>query len=103
MTKDELREEIRGQLLDRLDQEGTLGQFHLDLVEDYMALWDTKNALIEDVRRRGAVVPYTSNTGQVNEKKNESVGELLKVNGQMLKILESLGVKPGTAPDDDVL
>ena len=65
-----------------------------------MSLWDTKNALISDIEKRGAVVPYRSNTGQTNQKKNESVGELLKVNAQMLKILETLNFKPGLVVDD---
>ena len=95
-----LRNQIKANLLEELNRNGVFSKFYLDIVEDYMSLWDTKNALISDIEKRGAVVPYTSNTGQTNPKKNESVGELLKVNAQMLKILETLNFKPGLVVDD---
>ena len=45
-----------------------------------------------------------SNNGTTNKRKNDSVGDLLKVNGQMLKILDALGLDPEAdeaAPIDD--
>lgn len=94
MTKKELRSAIKQDLLNQLERNGTIGQYYTDLVDDYMTAWDTKNQLAADIRQRGAVVDYTSNTGQINKRKNESVNEFLKTNAQMLKLLDSIGIKP---------
>lgn len=101
MTAKSMRKLIKQDLLDQLERNGTYGRYYLDLVEDYMAMWDAKNALIEDIRQRGTVIEYTSNTGQTNPKKNESVGDLLKVNAQMTKLLDSLGISPAQVDADD--
>ena len=99
MTK---RSEIRKDLLDELERNGTVGKYYTDLVDDYMTLWDTKNLLKADVKERGAVVEYISNNGTVNKRKNESVGELVKVNDRMVKLLEALDITPdGAVTDDD--
>lgn len=98
MTK---RSEIRKDLLDELERNGTVGKYYTDLVDDYMTLWDTKNLLKADVKERGAVVEYISNNGTVNKRKNESVGELVKVNDRMVKLLEALGITPDGAVNDD--
>ena len=98
MTK---RSEIRKDLLDELERNGTVGKYYTDLVDDYMTLWDTKNLLKADVKERGAVVEYVSNNGTINKRKNESVGELVKVNDRMVKLLEALGITPDGAVNDD--
>ena len=98
MTK---RSEIRKDLLDELERNGTVGKYYTDLVDDYMTLWDTKNLLKADVKGRGAVDEYISNNGTVNKRKNESVGELVKVNDRMVKLLEALGITPDGAVNDD--
>lgn len=98
MTK---RSEIKKDLLDELERNGTVGKYYTDLVDDYMTLWDTKNLLKADVKERGAVVEYISNNGTVNKRKNESVGELVKVNDRMVKLLEALGITPDGAVNDD--
>ena len=89
-------------MLDELERNGTVGKYYTDLVDDYMTLWDTKNLLKADVKERGAVVEYISNNGTVNKRKNESVGELVKVNDRMVKLLEALDITPdGAVTDDD--
>ncbi len=101
--KSELREQIRQDLIDQLERQGIYGQHFLDLIEDYMALWDTKNALIEDIKKRGVMTKYQNGQNQWGFKKNDSVSELVKVNAQMLKILSELGLKATdvSAIDDD--
>lgn len=101
MTERALKKQIKQDLLDQLDRNGTHGDYYRDLVEDYMTLWETKNALTKDIGARGVVVEYISNTGQINMKKNESVGELLKVNAQMTKLLDALGITPAQVIGDD--
>lgn len=84
---------IKKALLDQLARNGMTGKHYVDLVNDYMRLWEVKTNLQEDIRTRGTKVEvYTATT--VNIKTNDSVLDLLKVNAQMLKILESLGIQP---------
>ena len=76
----------------------------MDLVDDYLALWDTKNLLIADIDARGACVKWDNGGGQEGFKKNDSISELVRVNAQMLKILSELGLKAvetKEAADDD--
>lgn len=95
----ELRNQIEKDLLDQLERNGTVGEHYKDLVGDYMSLWDTKNLLAADIKKRGAVIDYESNTGTINKRKNDSVGELVKVNMQMIKLLDAMGIKPAQAGD----
>lgn len=96
------RQELKYDLLDQLERNGTVGKYYEDLVEDYMNLWHTKNMLTEDIMERGVTVSYKNGENQYGTKKNESVEQLLKVNKQMLSLLDNLGVKPTqTVKDDD--
>ena len=94
-----LRAEIRQDLLDQLERNGTVGKYFTDLVEDYMKLWDAKNDLSADVEARGAKV-YVETATTRNLKTNDSVPDLLKVNAQMLKILDCIGIKPAQMDGD---
>lgn len=100
MARTDLREQIKNDLTEQLERNGTVGQFYQDLILDYMKLWDVKNMLIEDIDERGAVVDYVSNTGQANKKKNDSVTDLIKVNDRMIKLLDAIGITP-TQVDGD--
>ena len=92
-TKSGQREEIRRDLLDQLERNGTVGKFYTDLVEDYMGLYDIKTGLFEDIRARGEKVPVLTAAGlETGKKTNDSVPDLLKVSAQMLKIMDSLGL-----------
>ena len=95
------REAIEADLLDQLARNGTVGEYYTDLVSDYMDMWDTKNKLIKDIEERGAVVDYESNAGKINKRKNESVNEFLKVNAQMTKLLDAIGISPSKIEDGD--
>ena len=93
IESEKLRETIKTDLLDQLDRNGTIGKYYADLIEDYMSLWDAKTKLADDIKKRGAkVLVETANSANI--KTNDSVPDLLKVNAQMLKILDSIGVKP---------
>lgn len=95
------RNTIKKDLINQLAKNGNTSRFYLDLVDDYMNLWDTKNALFEDIEDRGVVVSYNNGGGQSGMKQNDSVPAVLKVNGQMTKILDSLGIKPSLVMVDD--
>jgi len=92
---------IKTDLLDQLERNGTVGQYYIDLVNDYMELWDTKKKLIADIKERGVTVKYQNGENQWGYKKNDSVEQLIKVNQQMLKLLDALGIKPSQDGDPD--
>lgn len=101
----ELYREIKNDLLDQLDRNGTTGKYYVDLVCDYMDLWITKCLLVEDIQERGVSVEYDNGGGQKGRKKNDSVEQRIKVNAQMLKLLSELGIKPtqtGGDGDDEM-
>lgn len=90
---------IKQDLIDQLERQGIFGQHYLDLINDYMELWEIKNRLIKDIKERGVAIRWeTYNKDgelvQSGYKKNESIAELNKTSAQMLKILNELGLKP---------
>lgn len=96
---------IRADLVGQLESSGATKEFYMDLVEDYMKLYETKTMLQNDIAERGVRVIYNNGGGQCGLKKNDSVELLLKVNTQMLKMLEALKISPTDVndPDDDEL
>lgn len=99
------RAAIRQDLIDQLDRNGTTGKYYADLVDDYMRLWDAKNGLLADIKSRGVKAEVIMTGGFSNFKTNDSVPDLLKVNAQMLKILDNLGISPaqnGGGDDEDM-
>lgn len=95
---------IRNDLIAQLEANGTAGKYYYDLIEDYMDLWVTKCLLVADIQTRGVSIKYNNGGGQLGVKKNESVEQRLKVNGQMLKLLSELGISPTqTGGGDDEL
>ncbi|HDR4948983.1 TPA: hypothetical protein QCR51_005632 [Bacillus cereus] len=92
-----LRDKIRDDLLGQMRSNGVIHGHFLDLVEDYMALWDIKNNLIADIKERG--VSVLGANGFL--KKNDSINELNKTGVHMMKILNELGLKTVSEDDDD--
>ncbi|MGG5463496.1 P27 family phage terminase small subunit [Clostridium sp. B9] len=90
---------IKQDLLKQLEEKGIFGKHYEDLINDYMALWNIKNRLIEDIDIRGVSVAW-NNGKQEGMKKNDSIPELNKTSAQMLKILNELGLKPSSKGDD---
>ena len=96
------RDEIREDLLEQLRERNVVESHFVDLVNDYMALWDIKNALIDDIKEKGVSVKYQNGANQWGYKKNDSVAELQRTNNQMLKLLSHLGLKPSRAEAEEV-
>jgi phage terminase small subunit len=90
-----LREKIKQSLIEQFKKNGEVSSHYLDLIDDYMALWDIKNNLIKDIAERGVSIEWNNGGGQCGFKRNDSVTELTKTNAQMLKLLNELGLKPG--------
>lgn len=93
LTKQEkLRNKVKKNLIQQLKLRGADIPVFLDLIEDYMSLWETKELLIADIRENGIRIRYDNGGGQVGEKDNPSVQLQVRVNAQMLKILAQLGI-----------
>ena len=97
-TKKETRTGVKKDLLDQLERNGVYGKHYLNLIDDYISLWEIKEKLIKDIKKRGVSIKWEtySKDGyllQSGYKKNDSIAELNKTNAQMLKILSELGLK----------
>jgi len=84
---------IKKDLIEQFKKNKISGDHYLDLINDYMAMWDIKNKLIKDIKDKGVSVKYQNGENQWGHKKNDSVGELNRINAQMLKVLDFLGLK----------
>ena len=83
---------IKNNLLSQLKSKGAHEGAYIDLVNDYMSMWQIKNQLIADINARGVQVKSFNSHGQEVYKKNDSIVELPKYNSQMLKLLNELGL-----------
>lgn len=99
----ERRQRIKESLLEQLEMKGADMDHFVDLVEDYMSLWDVKNDLLEDIKKRGVMYKDFSSVGIEMMKNNPSVRELVGINRQMLSILKDLDINTKTVAlfDDD--
>lgn len=86
------RKDIEESLIKQLESKRAAIDHFLDMINDYMSMWDMKNALISDINTRGVSYTDMSSTGVPMMKNNPSVKELVMVNKQMLSILKELGL-----------
>ena len=91
---DRKRSMIRNDLIRQLESKGADTKYYLNLVEDYMFLYDQKEMLQKNIEENGAIVEYVNSRGIPSRKKNEACDMLLKTNMQMLKTLEFLRINP---------
>ena len=104
------RKEVREDLIQQLSAKKANTKYFEDMVNDYMRLWDTKQKLAADIRKRGVVYTDKSSVGVEMLKNNPSVKELVNVNRQMLSILGTLSLttenvlreQPGDDADADL-
>lgn len=78
------------------------------MIEDYIFLVKLKEELQYDISINGIRYEAKTGNGYKTDKPNESVQNLLKVNAQMLKILQDLELKapeegPREGEGDDLL
>lgn len=100
------RQSIKKDLLKQLNDNGVRGNHYVDLIEDYMSMWDIKNQLIDNIKEKGVSIRYQNGENQYGFKKNDSISELNRTNRQMLTILNDLGLKAADIKvvdnDDDI-
>lgn len=86
-------EKIKTDLIQQLKKNGLSASFYQSLVDDYISMWRIKNKLLEDIEKRGVSIPWSNGPKQGGFKKNDSLTELNRINGSMLKILSDLGLR----------
>lgn len=97
-TKKQIRDAIELDLKNQLFASGNIGKQYDNLISDYMYFYDLKEKLQKDIKKNGLRVKTKNGNGIESEKDNASVGNLLKVNTQMLKILSDLNLKEPVSP-----
>lgn len=104
MKKTQEKEEInqiKQDLLEQLLDQGKIGKHFESLVEDYINLEKLKRDIQKDIDKNGLRIKVMTGNGFKSEKPNESVQNILKVNGQQLKILQDLDLKaPSKTPEE---
>ena len=100
-----LRKELRDSMIENLEARGHVEPIYLDMVEEYLELWDRRRTLSEDVKKRGVIVPDRRG----GETENRSISLGTQISKQMLSIYAALGFKeqassavPTGAEDDEL-
>lgn len=93
--------EIKASLIDQIERSGNDTPYFMDLVEDYMKLFIQKEICAADIEKRGITVVGIGSTGREVTKKNDSADILIRTNQQMLRLLDSMKIKPAEAAEDD--
>ena len=90
---EEIAVSIRTDLKIQLELQGKVGKHFDNMVEDYIYLYKLKEYLKQDIKDNGLRISSQTGNGYTTEKDNKSVDQIIKVNGQMLKILNDLELK----------
>lgn len=94
-------DDVYKSLVAQLEVKGADVEHFVDLVTDYMTLWDIKEKLEEDIEERGTLFEGEDAMGEIVLKNNPSVKEFLNVNRQMLTILKQLEITTDTVSSVD--
>ena len=89
----EIADLIREDLKTQLDLQEKVGKHFDNMVEDYIYFYRLKEDLKYDIAENGLRIESQTGNGYKTEKDNKSVDQIIKVNGQMLKILNDLELK----------
>ena len=93
--------EIENSLLEQLAMLGAMKEHYIDLIRDYMGLWETKTELRKDIEEEGVSYKEYSSTGNLVKKNNPSVKDFVMVNKQMLSLLKELGISTANVGDGE--
>lgn len=84
--------DIKNSLLETLEKSNNNTPYFVNLVEDYMSFYETKEQAKAEIEDKGVMVEYQNGKNQNGYKKNDMIEVILKVNAQMIKILDKLGI-----------
>lgn len=90
--KQPAKAKIKESLIKQLEVKNAKVPHFIDLIYDYMALYDTKEELKKDIKARGVSYETLSASGFKITKQNQSVKDLVAVEKQMLNILKEMGL-----------
>lgn len=86
-------ETIKKALIDELSERNMINPYYVGLVEDYVRFYKVALLLYADIEERGVRIKWENSATSHGYKKNDNVAEYTKVNMQMLKILNELGLR----------
>ena len=86
------RKDVYNSLYSAMDAKGLTAAYFLDLLDQYMVLWDVQRKLTKDIKKRGPVVEWQNGANQKGLRKNDSIVELPKISKRMTDILRQLEV-----------
>ena len=100
---------IRDDLMNQLEAYSKFGRYYEDLVDDYVFMVRQKDKLRADINKHGVRYKTINGNGFETEKYNESYNNFIKLNSQMLTILDKLNLKdpqttmpPGNEHEQDL-
>lgn len=106
LKRETVRRRVKKSLEEQLSAKGADIELFNDQINDYMAMWDLKERLKDDIEENGLRLGYKTANGGLAEKDNPSVKQLPMVNKQMLMLLKQMDistekvVKDGEENDD---
>ena len=89
---------IREDISMQLDNLSKFGKYYDDLVNEYLSLLAIREGLKDDIYEKGVRYVFQNGNGKEQEKANESVTNLIKVEQIMLKIINDLGINQPYIP-----
>ncbi len=97
------KSKIKESLIKQLEVKNANVAHFVDLICDYMELYETKKALQKDIKKRGVSYETTSASGFKIIKQNQSVKDLVAVEKQMMAMLKEMGLTTDAPTGEDVL
>lgn len=85
---------VRESIIEQLEVKGIKTAALLSMVEEYMTFWKSARQLSADLKKNGAVIPYTTTSGCETTKPNPSLKELRDTNKQMIALAKHLELEP---------
>lgn len=106
MRKLSKKAQIKQDLLQQLENSGLYGMHYIDLVDDYMTMFDAKNKLAREMKKNGPMIEWQNSESQKGIKANPATKEFRETNKRMTELLKVLGLKEpvyeGNDDDDDI-
>ena len=87
---------IRASLIEQLQSHGADVDLYRGLIDDYCFFAEQLQEMRTDIEKRGRSYKAISSTGKPYDKDNPSVVNALRYSQQMIKILQSMGLRLDT-------
>ena len=93
---------IENSLLEQLAMLGAMKEHYIDLIRDYMGLWEVKTELLDSIRERRVILKSLDPIEAMMQKSNPAFKDLVMVNKQMMSILKELNLSTSNVGDGEV-